>query len=793
MVPAPVAQTRSGGGINLALALLSASTLAFEILLSRLFALQQFYHFAFLVISLALLGFAASGVALSTRRPGPPSYLAPLAYALSALAAYLVINLLPFDSYALAWDWRQWPILIAYLAAAALPFFSAGWFIGASLSHAGAQAHRPYAANMLGSALGGGLALLLLETIGAEGGIMLCAALGALAGLWLRPPRPAAFGLSLAAGLLILLSWRLPPGLRLRLSPYKPLSLALLAPDARLTLQRWSISGRVDVVESNTFHTLPGYSLNAPLPPPEQAGLFLDGDGPSPLSRIAPDSPQARGIAAHMPTHLAYRLRPGARVLLLRPGGGMEAWIALASGAQRLALAADQPAALEVLLEDYGEFTHHLLADPRLRVLPGATRAALAQPGQYDLVVFALSEGFHPVTSGAFSLTEDFALTRQAFQAALARLGPHGLLVVTRWLNTPPSDSARAWATLLSAMDAMGWSNPGDRLIAFRGMRTATIMASRQPFSASELAEARQFLEANAFDPIHLPDLRPQELNRYNRLPQDTYHQLFRDLLQDRGGTLASYTFNISPPSDERPFYHHFFRWRQTPQVIAQMGYTAQPFGGSGYLVILALLGAMLVLALPLAGLPVLLLRKQLAARHAPRRTWVYFVATGAGFIILEIAWVLRLTLPLEQPALAFSLMLVFLLLSSALGSLHSQRIPLGRALRLLLLLLLVQALGAPALIDMSLWWSRAAKISLAALFLLPAGYLMGVPFAAGLRALQRHNPGWIPWAWALNGAASGIAGVLATMLAIDLGISAAFGAGIAAYGLALLTRPRQG
>ena len=765
----------------LALALLSASMLAFQILLSRLFALQQFYHFAFLVISLALLGFAASGLLLAACREQRPGFGGPLAFSLSLLAAYLVFNLLPFDSYAIAWDWRQWPVLLAYLVAAALPFFSAGWFIGACL---------PYAANMLGSALGGGLALLLLQTIGAEGGVLLCAALGLLAGLSMRPPRLAAAALALAAAALLAAAWRPPDALRLRLSPYKPLSLALLAPDARLTLQRWRISGRVDVVESSSLHTLPGYSLNAPLPPPEQAGLFLDGDGPLPLSRLQADSPQARGIAAHMPTHLAYRLRPGARVLILRPGGGMEAWIALASGAQQVSLAADQPAALEVLAGEYAAYTFRLLADPRVRVLPSAARGALAGGTRYDLIVYALSEGFHPVTSGAFSLTEDYGLTRQAFQAALARLQPEGLLVITRWLNTPPSDSGRAWATLLAAMQAQGFANPARHLIAYRGMRTATILAARRPFTPTELRAARQFLTANGFDPIHLPDLQPAELNRYNRLPEDSYYRLFQGLLQQPDQTLAAYAFNLAPPSDDRPFYHHFFRWRQTPQVIAQIGYTAQPFGGSGYLVMLALLAGMLILILPLVILPPLLLRRRASGPRPAGRLWIYFIATGAGFVTLEIGWVLRLTLPLEQPALAFSLMLLLLLLSSALGSLHARRIPLGAALTILLLLLALQTVSAPGLIQMALRWGWAGRIALAALLLMPPGYLMGVPFAAGLRALDRRAPGWIPWAWALNGAASGLFGLLANMLAIDLGISAVFAAGMAAYALALLSRP---
>ena len=224
-----------------------------------------------------------------------------------------------------------------------------------------------------------------------------------------------------------------------------------------------------------------------------------------------------------------------------------------------------------------------LLDDPRILLSDRASRGTLESlEADYDIITYALSDSFRPVTSGAFSLSENYLLTKEALTQAFDRLTNDGLLVVTRWLGTPPSESARAWATLIAALADSKIEQPSLHLIAFRGMRTATMIASRTPFSSGELMMIRDFLEANAFDPIHLPNLDPSELNRFNQLPQDLYYDLFKELLENYEEAISDYAFNLRPAKDDRPFYYHFFRWRQTPEVIAELGIRWQPFGGSG-------------------------------------------------------------------------------------------------------------------------------------------------------------------------------------------------------------------
>lgn len=772
---------------GLGLGLVSAAALIFEIGLSRLFAIQQFHHFAFVVVSLAMMGSAASGILLAAR-PRPPSLpILASGFAVSALLAYLILNFLPFDSYSLAWDPRQLLLLGLYFLAAGIPFLFAGWVGGACLAAAGPEAHRPYAASLVGASLGSLGAVSALELLPPEGLVFLAGAL-ALAGAASFAARPTSRIASIAATLAALtIAVRLPASLELHLSPYKPLAVASLAPRARRTLTLFSSAARLDILEDAGVHAFPGLSLNAGVTLPEQAALFLDGDGPMPITRLSPDDPTAVRIADHMPSTIAYRLRPGASALILDPGSGLDSLLALAAGAGHVWLPSDDPLVFSVLRSSYRDFSLDLLGQPRLTVLPRSSRGVLrAGDRTYDIVQFALSDSYRPVTSGAFSLTEDYVFTREAFIDAFLHLGPRGLLTTTRWLQTPPSEDARAFATVLAALDEIGIPDPAAHVLAFRSMRTATIVASREPLSPEDLAAARLFLEANGYDPIVLPGLRPEELNRYNRLPTDDYHTLYTALLRSPSTAIANYDFNLSPATDDRPFFFHFFRWRQTPRLLTRLGQTWQPFGGSGYLVLLALAALMLALAIPFILLPLALLRRRrdatLPSLVHPTRPLLFFASLGAGYLLVEIPLIQHFTLLLDRPGPALAIVLFSLLLASGVGSALSPRIPLRPALAGLVVCIGLTAFVVPAVTRASLPLPFLARAGIVAALLAPAGLLMGIPFAAGLRKLEHDCPGLIPWAWAVNGAVSGVSGVLAALVALDWGQTAALLLAAAVY-----------
>ncbi len=828
---------QSGPMAALALGLISAASLLLVLTLTRLFAVQQFYHFAFMAVSVGLLGNAASGSLLSVtgRRPRPS--LLAAGFALSTGGATLLLNYLPFDSFTIAREPRQVLYLALYFLAAAAPFTFSGLIVGSALEAAGQRSHRAYAVNLAGSAAGGLGAIPALAAFGSEGTVMLAAALGfAAAGLYglaegafpseysvlpvpRRPTRSAirstlhatrtALPYLIPALLALYFAARPPAFLVQRLSPYKALSIYRLAPDARLALTRQDAAARVDVIESSSIHSLPGLGLTAAIAaPPPQAGLLVDGDNLMPITGLDPDSAAARALADHLPQSLAFRLRPAARTLILAPGGGFDVLAALAAGAGPVTVVEQNRLILEIVRDDYRSFTGRLYTRPEVRLAQQSSRSfARRPPEKYDVALLALTDPYRPVTSGAYSLSENYLYTVQAFEDYLDALSPGGLLVFNRWLQVPPSEEVRAFATLAEALRRSGREPVPAYLLAFRSMRTATFIAGERPFTTEEVALARSFLEQRGLDPILLPDVAAEETNRFNVLAGPIYYDAFRALLADPGRFLAENPFDVRPPTDDRPFFFHYFRWRQTPEILATLGLTWQPFGGSGYFVLLALL---LLLTLASAALifgPLLLRRGRERIAAPPglrRRALLYFLCLGTGYLLVEIALAQKLILLLDQPVLALAAVIFALLTFSGIGSLTAPRWPppappgtcvRGRcasgagvrpALLLLAGLIVLYPSGIGWLERAALGWPSGLRLLAVCLSLAPLGLLMGVPFARGLAALHQVAPDLVPWAWAVNGSASVIAPVLGVMVALAGGFSAVLLLGAAAYAVAL-------
>lgn len=787
---------RRGIGTALGVGLTSAATLLLELTLVRLFAIGQFTHFAFMAISLALLGAGASGSLLAVW-PGlgrRPAWVA-LLYALSVPGSYLIFNNVPFDSFSIAWDGRQVAYLAAYFASAGLPFLFGGLVVGGQLAADSGRVHRTYAANLLGSAAGCALALPALATFGGEGALLLAGSLAALSSAAFAWPRRAA---SLAlVGLAALGVWGAVAPLGVfaqRLSPRKDLVLALHALEAEHALTAWNAIARLDVVESAAIHALPGLSLNSPVGPPPQIGVTLDGDNLLPVSGVSID--EAEAFAPYLPLAAAYDLRPGAETLVVEPGGGLDVLVGLANGARHVTATSDNPLLLRLVSEDYAAFTDGLYADPRVTLVEEGGRAYLRGPGPaYEVIDFALTDSFRPVTSGAYSLSENYAYTSEAFADALARLDDDGLLVVTRWVQTPPTETLRALGGAIDALQRRGVEGPGGHIMAFRTLRTLTLLVSPRPVTPEEAARLRAFVRARAYDLVWVPGMAPEEANQFSVLPKAVYHDAFRELLEaspsERAAFYTDYEFDVRPATDNRPFFFHYFKWRQTPDVLASLGRTSQPFGGSGYFVLLALLALVSVAAVVFIVGPVAVERR---TRPAERRGYagagrvvVYFLALGLGFLFVEIPLAQRFILLIGRPVTALTVVLFALLLFSGVGSALSPRLPLPAVLLVLMGLIAIYSPLVSALMQGVLGAPLTVRALLATVALAPPGLAMGVPFAAGLALVERQRPGLTAWSWAINGSASVISAVLAVVMAMAWGFEVVLWSGAAAYGVALL------
>jgi len=409
-------------------------------------------------------------------------------------------------------------------------------------------------------------------------------------------------------------------------------------------------------------------------------------------------------------------------------------------------------------------------------------------PQRFDLVHLALADDFKAVTSGSYSLSESYLYTVEAVEDALDRLTPDGALVVTRWLQLPPSESLRAVAIVQAALRKRGVADPQGHIIAIRGLRTMTLLARNRPHTAGEIASAREFCRLRRFDLVWHAGMAESEANRYHILQEPDYYRRVKELLAgtDPEAFYDRYPYEVRPPTDDRPFFFHFFKWGQAPAILAAFGRTWQPFGGSGYLVLFVLLGLAILASLALILFPLSALGPSAPVGGLRGRSLAYFGLLGVGFLFVEIPLMQRFILFTGHPVYSFSVVLFALLVFSGLGSLLSPRLPWRWVMVALAGLGLLYLWGLPILFDTFLGWPLPARLALSVAALAPLGFLMGVPFPWGIRALGGRAAGLVPWAWGINGCASVVGSILAAMLSISFGFSWVMAAGVAAYLAAL-------
>jgi hypothetical protein len=758
-----------------------------------------------MIVSLALLGYGASGTYLAIFPMSPSISLAntlgwiSIGQAFTILGSYLFTNLLPFDSFSIAWNPKQALLLIGQFVALALPFFFNGLGVGLLLASFPTAAGRTYAANLLGSAVGCLLALFLPSFFGVAGMMTLCTGLAASAALIcfsvsiIQNPRgkgPKRFSPLLVGigGSMLLLGFAcLDLGLRFTgkesipwtepyLSPYKSLSYALQYPGAKVVSRTWNAFSQVDVVRSAGIRSLPGMSYRCLGQIPKQDGLLVDGDELTPILHTVED----QTFFNCLPGAVAFEIRPQPEVLVIEPRGGLDILTALNLGAAQVMAVEANPLIMKAAREIYSL--------PRVISVIETVRSFLHRTeDHYDIIVYTLTASFQPVRSGTFSLAEDYRYTVESFLNALQKLKPGGLLVITRWLQNPPSEDLKTFALAVTAVEKDG-GNPAKQIVAFRGYNTVTILVSNQPFTLKELEIIQSFTSEKAFDLIYAQDLNEEESNIFNILPEPIYFRIYHELVQTqpRENFYQAYPYHVSPPTDDQPFFGHFFKWSQIKQVVAELGKTSQPFGGAGYLSMVGLLLLAIILAGMIILLPLTLINKR---RYRPQfRLLVYYAMLGLGYLMVEIPLLQRFILYLGQPAYAMICVLFSLLFFSAFGSQVSRSTSPIISLATLAVLLVLMPIFLPAIFSTTLTLAIENRLVITILTLAPLGFLMGMPFPGGIRWLTlRGDEATIPWAWGINGAMSVIAAVLAAILATSIGFNWVLRIGALCYCVALL------
>jgi len=610
-----------------AIALLSAAALGYEILLMRLFSIIQWHHFAYMMISVALLGYGAAGAVvtlaqhrLRARFTGAFAAAASL-FGATALLSFLAAQHVGFNALEILWDSRQLARLALIYALLIVPFFCAATAICLSFTCFPANIPRLYAADITGAAAGGLGSVALLLALRPETALRWIAVTGLAAGavaVWRNGSRRivASFALTAVVILALPASWT-----ALQSSPYKELAQTLQVTGARVVAETSSPLGVVTVVESPSvpFRHAPGLSLLASAEPPPQLALFTDGDGLTTINRFD-GRWEPLAYLDFLTSALPYHLLQHPEVLILGAGGGSDILQALALGARTVDAVELNPQVVALVQEWFGDFSGRPYSLPGVRLHVGEARGFVAaSAARFDLIQVALLDAFSAAAAGLHGLAESYLYTVEALRADLDHLRPGGLLAITRWVNLPPRDALKLFATAVAALEAQGVTDPGARLVMIRGWKTATLLVKNGPFTPAEIAAIQAFCAARAFDPVWYPGMTPDAANRYNILDRPYFYEGAAALLSDRRAEFVDrYKFAIAPATDDRPYFFHFFRWDTLPEILALKDRGGLSLLEWGYPVVIATLAQAVVFGLILTILPLwLFLRREPGTRSA--------------------------------------------------------------------------------------------------------------------------------------------------------------------------------
>ena len=780
-----------------AVLLVSASAISYEILLVRLLSIVQWHHFAWMVISLALLGYGASGTAIALARIWiQPRFetifaLSALLFSLSMVACFILGQHVPFNALEGAWNPRQYLYLGLMYLVFMIPFFFGASCIGLAFTFRRDAVERIYLFDLLGAGFGAVLLIALLFLLLPQQALLVLAALALAAStlvsfgpLFRRTPVKPVLAAAQLIWLLVLIILGSTDRIELHISEFKGLSQALEVTDSRVLEQSSGPLGLLTAVASPAvpFRQAPGLSFVAKNLPPEQIAVFTDGDSITAINRwdsLSGYPEYLKDVTAALP----YNLLDQPRVLVLGAGAGSDVLLALSNGARQVDAVELNPQLLGLLRHEFAEYSGNLYEHERVSVYLSEARGFVARSGQnYDLIQLSLLDSFGASGSGTQTLNESQLYTVEAMRLFLSRLEPEGILVVTRWLKVPPRDSLKLAATMIQAMRLEGVTDPGARLVIIRSWNTFTMLVRNGKFSAADLEAVREFSNARFFDTAYYPFMPSVEANRFNRLDQPWIFEGVKELLGPEAADYASsYKFQIRPATDDRPYFFHFFKWRVLPEVLA-----LRKRGGAGliewsYIVLLATLAQAALAGLLLILLPLALTRRGDSSGR-PRLMGSYFFALGMAFLFVEMAFIQKFILFLSHPLYAVAVVLAGFLVFAGLGSGYSARLartgsttrlnPVTFAVAALSILVLAYLALLPWVFGLFAGYADWVRISVSLALIAPLAFCMGMPFPLGLRRLAEMAPAFIPWAWGINGFASVISAALATLLALHFGFT---------------------
>ena len=794
------------------IALISAGALSYEILLMKLFSIIQWHHFAYMIISLALLGYGASGTFLALfgqrlLKHFSFAYISNLfLFGISSIVCFLFAQQILFNPLEMFWDYKQivWLFIIYLLLT--LPFFFAANGIGLAIMRYKTDISRLYRADMIGAGLGSLGILGLLYLFFPASILQIISALGVLAaaiGLKeLRIGSKKVFILFFTISLFLLF---LPnKTVELNLSQYKDLSQILRVKGAEIIDEFSSPFGTITIVQNTQvpFRYVPGLSIACLTEPPLQLGVFTNGDGMSVLTKF-PDSLEKLSYLDYQTSALAYHLKKLNKVLIIGAGGGSDILQALYHNTQKIDGVEINPQMVEIVEKKYDDFTGNIYSLNNVNIHIAEAREFITSTKErYDLIQMSMVDSSGASSSGLKSIGENYLYTVESIENAINTLAPNGYLSISRWIKLPPKDTLKLFAIALEALENQGVKEPQKQLMLLRGWQTSTLIIKNSPFDKNEIKKFIDFSNKRFFDMAYYYGMQSQEANRFNILQEPFVYNSVKAILQDREKFFESYKFDVRAATDNKPYFYHYFKWDTLSEIFSLKDQGGLHLLEWGYLILIASFFQAVVASIVLIILPLFKYKKALKKEKGVGKidVLVYFFSLGVGFLFIEIYFIQKFILFLGHPIITIAVVLSSFLIFAGLGSGYSKHLSSLKSFRItasygvlgIMVFGGLYGLTLDILFAYLIAQAEILKILFSILLIAPLAFAMGIPFPMGLSQLGKDSPSLIPWGWGVNGCASVISAIGASLISIHFGFSSVIFVALGFYLIAFLFFPEK-
>lgn len=782
--------------------MVTLSTLMYEILLTRIFSVTMWYHFAFLAISVAMFGMTVGAIIVYLLpgyfRPERVQYhlaLSSFLFSISIILSFLTHLSIPFVVHKSLVG--LFSIALNYTIIS-IPFIFSGICVTLALTRFPRQVSKLYAVDLAGASLGCILLLYVIQITGGPTGVFLISLLIAIGTLFfttekgMNKLRRSSIALCVILGVFVVghsyLVYKQIPLLRLmwvkEKLEYRPL------------YEKWNSFSRI-VVDGNPdtpVHPF-GWGMSSILPPDKKVRrLYLDIDAGAGTHLTAFNGNlKKQDYLKYDVTNVAYYLRPSRKVLVVGTGGGRDILSALIFGAKSVIGVEINQDIINAVNRKFGDFTGHLDRIPGVQFVNDEARSYIARSkDKFDLIQISLIDTSAATVAGAYVLAENSLYTIEAWENFLDHLSPQGMVTYSRlYFKNMPAVMYRLAALATWTLKEMGVETPRDHIVIVRRMYQGesgkdpngigTLIASKSRFSEQELDNFERVVERMQFTMVLSP--------RFCMDPMFEKITSGKNLLE----VTSSFPLNITPPSDDNPFFFNLLRLRDIfKKELWEQGRAT--FNMKAVVVLGVLLITVIVLTMLCIIVPLILRTKKTVFRGALPLSLV-FIGIGMGFMLIEISQMQRLIIFLGHPSYSLSVVLFSLLLSCGLGSYSTQKIiyP-GHRMRLifriiiLICVLIIFGWITPSILRIFAAAVTPVRILVAVGILFPLGLFMGMPFPLGMKIASYRSAGLTPWLWGINGATSVCASVLAMVIALNSGITASFWAGVFCYIVAFIS-----